>query len=322
MATFDGKRVSRSWFRVLTAARADGVRFTLNSGKRTMREQTALFRQNMQLVGGRWIQRPGRPLTAFPSPTAPHIRVGLANHALDVNALDGGENRLQAWLAKHGVHAVNNVAGEAWHLDAPLRELLRFARRLRAKARRQRRRERRRRRARRAERRMLERARKHGARHVRVIRSAAKKHGIPFPLALALVEQESGFINQYGHDRDSAGRIVWHGRTGRFRVTPENVRDYLAWRRRNGVAQGVGLTQLTSPEYQDRAARMPGGLSDVGNQLDVGFDVLASHIKALGTRKGIGAYNGGRGNPQLDYADQVLALRDRWARRLKIKESR
>jgi GH24 family phage-related lysozyme (muramidase) len=130
MPQFDGKRVSRPWKRILTEARAHGVRFLLTSGRRTMAEQTRLFHQNMQLVGGRWVRRPGRPLTAFPSPTAPHIRVGRIDHALDVNALDGGENRLQAWLSNHGVLSTNPVSGEPWHLEAPAGDLRRLADRI------------------------------------------------------------------------------------------------------------------------------------------------------------------------------------------------
>jgi GH24 family phage-related lysozyme (muramidase) len=127
---FDGKRVSRPWYRILNEARAHGVRFLLTGGRRTMAEQAALFHQNMQLVGGRWVRRPGRPLTAFPSPTAPHIRVGRIDHALDVNALDGGENRLQAWLRDHDVISTNPVPGEPWHLEAPAGDLDRLADRI------------------------------------------------------------------------------------------------------------------------------------------------------------------------------------------------
>lgn len=121
--TFQGKRVSRYWFIVLTAAWAAGVRFTLNSGQRTMKEQWALFLQNMVRVGARWVQRAGRPLTAFPSPIAPHIRVGRQDHAVDVDSLDGGETRLQRWLEKQGVHPTNPVRGESWHLELSANEL-------------------------------------------------------------------------------------------------------------------------------------------------------------------------------------------------------
>ena len=130
---FDGKRVSRRWHRVLTAARRDGVKFTLTSGRRTMREQRALYQQNMAGPGR---PRPGRPLTAYPNPNAPHIRTGRQNHAIDVNALDGGETRLQRWLERHGARPTNPVPGEAWHLELTGPDLARLARRLRRRGRR------------------------------------------------------------------------------------------------------------------------------------------------------------------------------------------
>jgi GH24 family phage-related lysozyme (muramidase) len=140
MPTFDGKRVSGPWKRVLDEARAHGVRFLLTSGRRSMAEQWALYRQNMVRPG---VPKPGRPLTAFPNPTAPHIRVGRADHALDVNALDGGENRLQAWLSKHNVMTTNPVPGEAWHLEASSGDLKRFAERIKREHRKERDRDRR-----------------------------------------------------------------------------------------------------------------------------------------------------------------------------------
>lgn len=128
MVTFDGKRVSRRWRRVLRAARRDGVQFLLTSGRRTLREQAALFKQNMISIG---VPKPGKPLTAFPSPNAPHIRVGRKNHAIDVNALDGGEARLQRWLEQNGCTVTNPVPGEAWHMEITggLRRLSRQIRR-------------------------------------------------------------------------------------------------------------------------------------------------------------------------------------------------
>jgi hypothetical protein len=136
MAQFQGKRVSRTWRRVLRRASKD-INFTLNSGRRTLREQWKLFRQNMYGVGR---PRPGRPYTAFPSPIAPHIRVGRFDHALDVEPSDGGEQRLQNWLARHGVSSTNNVPGESWHLEATAWQLLRLARKIRKRQRRRKRR--------------------------------------------------------------------------------------------------------------------------------------------------------------------------------------
>lgn len=162
-------------------------------------------------------------------------------------------------------------------------------------------------------RRMVRRARKAGARHVLTIFRYADKHKISYPLALALFQHESNFRNQFGHDRDRNGRIIFHGSTGFVKVTPQRYRDYLAFRRRTGLVQGVGLGQLTSPGYQD-AADKRGGAHRVAPNVDVSLEVLAGHIKALGRFRGIGAYNGGRGNPIASYAKAVLDKRDRWAK--------
>lgn len=120
-------RVSKRWAVVLRAADKARVRFHVNSGHRTMSEQWALYQQNMS--GGH--PKPGHPLTAFPTPNAPHIRVGRSAHALDVNTVDGGESRLQHWLERQGVHPTNPVRGEAWHLELSGSELKRLWKRFR-----------------------------------------------------------------------------------------------------------------------------------------------------------------------------------------------
>jgi peptidoglycan hydrolase-like protein with peptidoglycan-binding domain len=111
--TIDNDPVSRDWYYALLAARVDGrVVFRLNDGRRTMAEQATLVR-----LRGIWseINRDG---AASPSPTAPHIRVGRQDHALDVNDVDGGRARLQAWLRQHGVATAQTVSGEPWHIEA------------------------------------------------------------------------------------------------------------------------------------------------------------------------------------------------------------
>jgi hypothetical protein len=107
-------RVSAQWFAVLSAAKADGVSFLVTDGHRTMAEQQQ-----------RWdtYQRFGHPRAAKPSPTAPHIRSGRPDHAIDVNALDGGAGRLAAWLRTHGAGATFPVSGEAWHIEVPQSDL-------------------------------------------------------------------------------------------------------------------------------------------------------------------------------------------------------
>jgi hypothetical protein len=108
MPTFDGNNVSAEWNVVLLAARADGVRFRLNDGRRTMAEQWA--RYNVY-------RRYGHPIAAFPSPTAPHIRLGRPDHALDINALDGGADRFDRWCTECGFPLDNTVRSEAWHKE-------------------------------------------------------------------------------------------------------------------------------------------------------------------------------------------------------------
>jgi phage gp16-like protein len=130
MAYFQGKRVSKQWKVVLEAAWRDGVRFQLNSGRRLLSEQRALFNQNMIRIG---VPKPGHAFTAWPSPIAPHIRAGRPDHALDVDsyAYGNGEQRLQNWLISKGARAVNTVSGESWHLEVPLADLLKLYRRYR-----------------------------------------------------------------------------------------------------------------------------------------------------------------------------------------------
>ena len=111
-------RVSAQWHAVLSAAKADGVRFLVTDGHRTMGEQQQ-----------RWdtYQRFGHPVAARPSATAPHIRSGRPDHAIDVNALDGGAGRLAAWLRTHRAGATFPVPHEPWHIEVPRDDLERLA---------------------------------------------------------------------------------------------------------------------------------------------------------------------------------------------------
>lgn len=122
MATFDARRVSDEWAIVLTAARADGVRFRLNSGQRTFAEQDAL--RKLYLAGR-------GPLAAKPSHDAPHIRTGRPDHALDVDMYVGdGVRGLARWLQRAGASVAWTVPGEGWHIETPRADLERLARSL------------------------------------------------------------------------------------------------------------------------------------------------------------------------------------------------
>lgn len=133
--TFDGKPVSVAWHRVLTRARKKGVDFSVTSGHRTLKEQAYLY--------SGWIRRlPGFNLAAFPSPNAPHIRVGRADHAIDFGPDPESVNKLVWWLNQNGreLGARFTVSGEWWHVEVRQDRLRRLAHRIQQIARRRRRR--------------------------------------------------------------------------------------------------------------------------------------------------------------------------------------
>lgn len=114
MPTFQGKNVSPSWKVILDAAWTDGVRFQLNSGRRTRAEQERLIREK-----GVWT--PSNPTGAARySPQAPHIREGREDHALDVDtdAYNGGNRKLAAWLRTQGLDVDHEIPQEPWHMEA------------------------------------------------------------------------------------------------------------------------------------------------------------------------------------------------------------
>lgn len=143
----------------------------------------------------------------------------------------------------------------------------------------------------------------------------ADRVNLGYSTLLALFEQESVFLNQYGHDRDRNGNIIWHGKTGRVMVTPENYQQYKAFRERTHLVQGVGPGQLTSEGFQEMAERR-GGAWKADVNIQVSAEILKDLIRDLGMFNGYGAYNGGRGNPNEAYAREVMAKRRAWLRRL------
>lgn len=115
MASFHGEQVSWAHKVILDELERRGVLSRIQDGQRSLAKQTALFFQNMHFIGGRWQPKPGRPLTAFPRPGAPHIKKGHVNHALDVlPPFTNVENGYEALGVKG---AIFNVSSERWHLD-------------------------------------------------------------------------------------------------------------------------------------------------------------------------------------------------------------
>lgn len=140
----------------------------------------------------------------------------------------------------------------------------------------------------------------------------AKREGLQLALALALVEQESGFKNIFGCDLGPRDTVPWCHQD----VTRDRVKALIAHVEHGGVSNGVGLTQLTSLDFI-RRAEAEGGAHTAEAQCRIGFRILHDLIERHGVRVGLGAYNGGEGNPNLAYADSVLALRAKWHARVK-----
>jgi hypothetical protein len=150
--------------------------------------------------------------------------------------------------------------------------------------------------------------------HGRVIVAEAERAGLELALACALVEQESGGENIFGCDSQNFDEPL-EVPFCRVRVTRERVQELIrhidAW----GTPNGVGLTQLTTPSLVKRAESL-GGAHLPRFQCRVGFEYLMELMEDLGKRKGIGAYNGGPGAPNMEYAAEVLQKRNEWRWRL------
>jgi hypothetical protein len=126
---------------------------------------------------------------------------------------------------------------------------------------------------------------------------ACRKFKLRYALGFALVQQESNYQHIFGHDAGGLFPGLSVTRT-RYR----QLRDHL--RSSGGAgANGVGLTQIT---YYTYVLDHPGLWRKRAN-LYFGLSILADYVHRLGERTGCGAYNGGEGNPQYGYADEVLA---------------
>ena len=145
-----------------------------------------------------------------------------------------------------------------------------------------------------------------------VIMAEAKREGLSLAMALALVDQESGFKNIFGCDLGPRETAPWCHQD----VTKERVGALIKHVKAGGTSNGVGLTQLTSIGFIQQA-QAAGGAHKPQAQCRVGFQLLHDLIERHGERAGIGAYNGGEGNPNLDYADSVLELKAKWQSRIR-----
>jgi hypothetical protein len=138
----------------------------------------------------------------------------------------------------------------------------------------------------------------------------ARRSGVPVSLVCAVIEQESGFRNVFGHDR--VPNPVKSPPGGLLEVTEGRYRDYLRHRKLGHGNQGVGPMQLTWPGFQDRADDLGGCWRPEAN-IRVGAGVLADNVRKLGHERGVQKYNGAPGNA---YATSVLKLERTWRARL------
>lgn len=136
----------------------------------------------------------------------------------------------------------------------------------------------------------------------------ARAAGITPALALAMLEQESGGKNVFGHDPTIF--------VGAGQVTKAKYLDYRAKRRASGnrLMQGVGPLQLTWWQFQDDADKL-GGAWVVKYNLRYGFRRLSQLIKQHGTWTGVERYNGSGPNAQA-YRRSVKDRYDKWHNRL------
>jgi len=134
----------------------------------------------------------------------------------------------------------------------------------------------------------------------------ARRADIPISLAFALIEQESGFSNVFGHDPtifQGAGKVT--------------KAKYLDYKRARGTPgrrmQGVGPAQLTWWEFQDRADRL-GGAWVARRNIRVAFEHLGGLLKHHSTRDALAIYNAGnaRSRQGQNYAASVMRRQRKW----------
>lgn len=123
-----------------------------------------------------------------------------------------------------------------------------------------------------------------------VMEAAHDRLGLP--LALGLVQVESGFRNIYGHD--SVQNPIKSPAGGHLGVTHENYHRYKQHRDAGEGNQGVGPGQLTAKVFQDRADALGGCWVPKYNLL-VAYADLDAMVQAYGRTDGIAAYNTGPG---------------------------
>ncbi len=147
-----------------------------------------------------------------------------------------------------------------------------------------------------------------------VIIQAAKDARLSLADACALVEQESKGRNIF---EIGTPPEPWDGAP----VTNELLDKMIArpgYKAYNAQMWGVGLVQLTWPDFVISAHKKPGGGEKPLNQLSVGFNLLRSYLGKYPRERAIASYNAGEGNWMAGraYASQFMAKASAWEDRL------
>lgn len=146
-------------------------------------------------------------------------------------------------------------------------------------------------------------ARRHGAKHARTIADEASRAGIPYAVAFALCEQESGFRNVFGHDQGG----MYQG----LPVTKDRVQEMLRRVHNGAVSNGVGYTQLTWVGFIAEAEKL-GGAHKIRYQCRVGFGIIATSRKSgRSWFESFKSYNG-TGALAINYAHTMEARVAKW----------
>lgn len=146
---------------------------------------------------------------------------------------------------------------------------------------------------------------------------ACRKVGLPYFAACALLEQESGGRNVYGHDKGG----VFDG-LGQIEVTDVNFMLFLTKVFAGQTSNGVGPCQITYRGYFPQMLERGLNPATPLDNMTFGFELLAANYGRLGSWEKAGAaYNGGpRPNAAaLAYGRSLAAKVAAWKTRLGIR---
>lgn len=160
-------------------------------------------------------------------------------------------------------------------------------------------------------------ATKYGIANAGAAAVACRRAGIPFFVACALLEKESGGRNIYGHDRGGA-----FSGAGDTQVTDINFMRFLTLVFGGQTSNGVGPCQITYKGYFPIMLDRGLNPADPLDNMTFGFELLAANYRTAGTWELAGArYNGG-GNPNASARAYGADLQHRitqWKNRLEIR---